>query len=237
MAYQDYNGIVVNKLKLEQYRNLKENNQLENTQSYVISDIDEYTYKYVKSEDSSNPIILRNLDTGLYKIYGYFKYYSSYSGISAVDPFAYVIVEKGSSYSYVTVVSSNSAKRYKITNNSYEDLDDSGWKEATLNSGFTNYGAGTTPEYRKIGNIVEIRGSVKPTSEITGSTNGITIFTLPEGFRPTKDVLEVCQGSGRNVWLLNIKTSGAVTIARYGTTSIVNIPTSAWLCFNKMFSI
>lgn len=200
MAYQDYNGIVVNKLKLEQYRNLKENNQLENTQSYVISDIDEYTYKYVKSEDSSNPIILRNLDTGLYKIYGYFKYYSSYSGISAVDPFAYVIVEKGSSYSYVTVISTNSAKRYKITNSSYEDLDDTGW--ITLNSYIS---------YRKIGNQVYVRGSAT-SSNISG--------TLPSGYRPSSNHVFLIAGSGTYYAKARVTTAGVIAVlGSTGTTT------------------
>lgn len=237
MAVTEVNGVTINKLSLSKYRELKESNQLVTNESYIIKDIDEQIPIYKENLNSSSPIILRNLETGIYKIYGYFKYYSSYSGISGADPFAYVIVEKGTSFSYVTVIASNSANRYKITDSSYEDLDDTGWKEATLNSNFTSYTTGTTPEYRKIGNIVEIRGSVKPTSEIIGSTTGITIFTLPTGFRPTKDILEVCQGSGRNVWLLHIKTSGAVTIARYGTTSVENIPTSAWLSFNKTFMI
>lgn len=237
MAVTEVAGVTINKLTLAKYRELKGSNSLVNNESYVITDIDEQLPIYKESKDSSKPIILRNLETGIYKIYGYFKYYSSYNGISAVDPFAYAIVEKGSAYSYVTIVSSNESNNYKITDTSYEDLNDSGWIEATLTDSFTSYGTNTIPEYRKVGKQVEIRGSVKPTTTITASTNGVTMFTLPEGYRPSKDVLEICQGSGRNVWLLNIKTSGAVTIARYGTTSIIDIPTSAWLCFNKAFTI
>lgn len=122
MAVTQINGVTINKLSLEKYRELKNNSSLETNESYVITDIDEQVPVYKKSLDTSNPIILRNLDTGIYKIYGYFKFYSSYSGISAADPFAYAIVEKGTSYSYVTVLSSNSANRYKITDTNYEDL-------------------------------------------------------------------------------------------------------------------
>ena len=237
MTVTQVNGVTINKLNLSKYRELKSNGQLATNESYVITDIDEQLPIYKESLDNSKPIILRDLDTGIYKIYGFFKYYSSYSGISAVDPFAYVIVEKGLSYSYVTVIASNESHNYKITDSSYEDLNDSGWIEATLTSNFTNYSTNTTPEYRKTGKQVEIRGVVKPTATITASNTGVTIFTLPEGYRPTKTVFEICQGSGRNVWLLNINTNGTVTISRYGTTSNIDITASAWLCFNKTFLI
>lgn len=242
MAVRQVTGVTINKLTLDQYRAAKSNNQLVDNEVYAISDIDEQLdniVKYIESEDSSNPIILRNLDSGLYKIYGYFKYYSSYSGISAVDPFAYLIVEKGTSYSYVTIISTNDAKKYKITNSDYEDLDDTGWKVATLSSQFKAYGniSTNTPEYRKIGNQVYIRGVVSPNSSITASNTGVTIFTLPSGYRPSKPVYELCQGSGRNVWLLSITTGGLVQISRYGTTSNIDIGTSAWLIFNKSFLI
>lgn len=239
MAVTQVKGVTVNKLTLSKYRELKQNNQLETNESYVITDIDDYTPIYKESSSTSNPIILRNLETGLYKIYGYFKYYSSYSGISGVDPFAYVIVEKGSSYSYVTVVSTNDCKRYKITNSSYEDLDDSGWTNVTLSSSFKAYGnnSSNTPQYRKTGNVIEIRGIVSPKSDLAGSNTGVTIFTLPSGYRPTKTVYEICQGSGRNVWLLTINTNGTVQFSRYGITANATANTSAWLCFNKIFMV
>ena len=226
MGVTQVNGVTINKLTLSKYRELKNSNSLSKNESYVITDIDEQLPIYKASEDTSNPIILRNLNTGIYKIYGYFKYYSSQSGISGVDPFAYVIVEKGTSYSYVTIISSNSSKRYKITNSSYEDLDDSGWKNATLTSNFNAYSniSSNTPQYRKVGNIVEIRGVV-------------SIFTLPTGYRPSNAIFEICQGSGKNVWLLTINSNGTVQFSRYGTNANATARTSAWLCFNKTFTI
>jgi hypothetical protein len=239
MGVTQVNGVTINKLTLSKYRELKNSNSLSKNESYVITDIDEQLPIYKASEDASNPIILRNLNTGIYKIYGYFKYYSSQSGISGVDPFAYVIVEKGTSYSYVTIISSNSSKRYKITNSSYEDLDDSGWKNATLTSNFNAYSniSSNTPQYRKVGNIVEIRGVVSPKSNLTGSTTGVTIFTLPTGYRPSNAIFEICQGSGKNVWLLTINSNGTVQFSRYGTNANATASTSAWLCFNKTFTI
>lgn len=239
MAVVNKDGIIANKMSLAQYRTLKADNQLVNNEIYTFTDIDEYIYTYKESLDNSNPIVLRNLETGIYKIYGYFRYYSAQSGISAVDPFAYIIIEKGSSYSYATIISSNSANRYKITDSSYENLDDSGWNNATLTSGFKNYGGSSSnaPQYRKVGGVVEVRGILSPTTALEASNTGVTMFTLPSGFRPSRNTYAICQGSGRNVWLLSVTTGGEVQVSRYGTTGNASIPTSAWLVLNITFTV
>ena len=52
-----------------------------------------------------------------------------------------------------------------------------GWTNATLLNSWANYLAGTAvAQYRKVGDVVEVRGSVK-------SGSGV-IFTLPDGLRP-----------------------------------------------------
>lgn len=112
-------------------------------------------------------------------------------------------------------------------------------KNATLTSNFNAYSniSSNTPQYRKVGNIVEIRGVVSPKSNLTGSTTGVTIFTLPTGYRPSNAIFEICQGSGKNVWLLTINSNGTVQFSRYGTNANATASTSAWLCFNKTFTI
>ena len=85
---QTLNGITVNKLTLAQYKSAKASSSLKTNQVYVISDIDEQLENllvYKESLDVNKPIILRNLESGLYKIYGYFKYNSNQTGISGVD--------------------------------------------------------------------------------------------------------------------------------------------------------
>ena len=55
----------------------------------------------------------------------------------------------------------------------------SAWTAVTFQNGWLDYAGGyQTTQYRKIGDIVYVRGLVKGTA---GST---TIFTLPTGFRP-----------------------------------------------------
>lgn len=114
-------------------------------------------------------------------------------------------------------------------------IEDSGWINLTLTSDFTAYNSNNAPKYRKIGNIVTLRGAVKPTDEITGSSGYTIIANLPTGFRPSGDNVYVCQGSGMNRWTLAVSSNGDIGVERYGTTAIANIPTNAWLPFAVTF--
>lgn len=119
----------------------------------------------------------------------------------------------------------------------YND-EDSGWINATLSSYFNLYASDSECKYRKIGKYVQIHGVVKPKSAIAGSTTDYPIFTLPEGYRPSVSVYSVCQGSGKNTWLLRVDaTNGNVNFSRYGTTSTAEAGTSTWLPFDMGFLI
>lgn len=81
---QTLNGATINKLTLAQYKSAKASNLLKANELYVISDIDEQLDSLLTYKESLNvksPIILRNLNSGLYKIKGYFKCNSNQSGI------------------------------------------------------------------------------------------------------------------------------------------------------------
>lgn len=58
---------------------------------------------------------------------------------------------------------------------------DSGWLTLPLASGITAYSDAQMPQYRKIGDVVYIRGAVKGIT-----TNEKVVATLPEGYRPTR---------------------------------------------------
>lgn len=63
------------------------------------------------------------------------------------------------------------------------------WANATLANGWTNYGGGAQVlQYRKIGDIVYLRGSLKS----PGGGAPVTITTLPAGFRPPADLEFPC---------------------------------------------
>lgn len=239
---QTLNGATINKLTLAQYKSAKASNLLKANELYVISDIDEQLDSLLTYKESLNvksPIILRNLNSGLYKIKGYFKCNSNQSGISGVDPFAYVMIDKSSSVTYATVIDSSRTLRYSITNTTYQDLDDTGWIDATLTNDFIPYAnnSDNKPKYRKKNGVVYIRGCVSPSTELEASATGKVIFTLPTGYRTTYGIVKICQGSGKNVWCLAVNTNGTVTISRYGTTANAKVPTTAWLPFEISFAI
>jgi hypothetical protein len=116
-------------------------------------------------------------------------------------------------------------------------VEDSGWITPTLTSQFNAYVTEQAPKYRKVGNTVEVVGVVKSTVAITGNDTRHTIFTLPEGYRPSVDVNVVCQGSTMAVWLLTIQaTTGNVLFSRYRIgNAYANIGTTVWLPFQATF--
>lgn len=86
--------------------------------------------------------------------------------------------------------------------NKLADGTDSGWIEAVLSSGVTNYSTSTL-KYRKIGNRVYIIGAV---TNITALNTIIT--NMPTGFRPSASrTLALC-GSGNRFNRISISTTG-----------------------------
>lgn len=62
-------------------------------------------------------------------------------------------------------------------------LNDTGWKNLTLENGVEAYSTNQRPQYRKIGKVVFIRGAVK--NILAKDT---VIATLPDGFRPSNSI-------------------------------------------------
>lgn len=221
---QQVSGVIANKLTLEQYRELKESNQLQTNESYIINDIDEQVPIYKESLDVNNPIILRSLESGIYKIYGYFKYNSSQSGISGVDPFAYLIVEKGTSYSYVTIISTNEANRYKITDSTYEDLEDTGWIDLSYVSGYTA-GTATQLQYRFKNGFVTIRGGATGTFT-SGSYTTVNSDLLPSKYRPLKTTRGGAMGSSMKPCGFEVNVDGTIKLG----SNMTSMPSWIALC-------
>ena len=87
-------------------------------------------------------------------------------------------------------------------------LEDSGWLDLPLESGVSADGYSGKPQYRKIGNIVEIRGSISFTKASSGNTS---LATLPEGFRPTGGIIYWFAPCGGNtVQRLLIRSNGRI---------------------------
>ena len=115
---------------------------------------------------------------------------------------------------------------------------DSGWINLSLTSDFQLYNAAARARYRKVGKLVEVQGTVKPTSELANGGNNAVLANLPVGYRPSADNrVFICQGSTSNRWALTIYVNGDIGVARYGTTEFIPIPTSAWLPFDITFLV
>lgn len=99
-----------------------------------------------------------------------------------------------------------SAKQGKVLN---DKIIDSGWTNVSLENGWSNLGNRTT-QYRKIGNIVYVRGT------ITGGTqtSQTTLFTFDIGYRVSQDytkiVISCYNGSSVVTGYLTLKSSGEV---------------------------
>ena len=86
-----------------------------------------------------------------------------------------------------------------------EHSHDAEWIYPTLTNGTTPGGAGSgTLRYKKLGNHVFIMGSVT----ITPSTSSVTIFTLPEGYRPISNVYKLAAMGGKRIARLYANPSG-----------------------------
>lgn len=81
---------------------------------------------------------------------------------------------------------------------------DSGWKDLTLESTCTEGGYSGTPQYRKIGNHVYIRGSVL----LTLSSTTVTFANLPEGFRPSRFFYKTNMAQGNCICRQTVSDNG-----------------------------
>jgi uncharacterized repeat protein (TIGR02543 family) len=117
---------------------------------------------------------------------------------------------------------------------------DSGWKIPTLTSKFSIYGSSADNDikYRKIGKMVEIRGIITPTADITGGTDIHDMFTVDSGYRPSTSIYVLCQGSSNSVWLLRVTKDGVVGFSRYrnGNTS-ATATAGTWLPFQVTYFV
>lgn len=89
---------------------------------------------------------------------------------------------------------------------------DTGWNNLTLNEGVLAYNENGTPQYRKIGNKVYIRGAVKNILE-----RDTVIGVLPESFRPLHGAHSYVQNTSMsnnsaNFSRLAIRTDGSIVI-------------------------
>lgn len=91
------------------------------------------------------------------------------------------------------------------------------WTAVTFQNGWSNFGAGLqVAQYRKIGDVVEVRGV------IGGGTSATVAFTLPVGFRPPATIAVPAAAAG-NFAMVNVAAAGTVAVTSPSGTSSVSI--------------
>lgn len=123
---------------------------------------------------------------------------------------------------------------------------DTGWQEVALNTAdFKVYNdvASNTPIYRKIGNVVQIKGIVSPTSDTAinslQTSTATEIGAIPVECAPsTLMEYTVCHGSEGTIWLLDVTLNGSIRASRYamGDTSIT-LTANTWMPFSITYLI
>lgn len=108
--------------------------------------------------------------------------------------------------------------------------EDSGWLNLPLLNGVQSWGDSQVPQYRRIGNIVAIRGAVKNIL-----ANNTIIGKLPAGFRPARTTYFVQNTSIGMAW--EAATTTRWKISNNGDIELQNISWDAEYGESKWFPI
>lgn len=111
---------------------------------------------------------------------------------------------------------------------------DSGWIDVTFENSWYDYaGSWDDVQYRKIGDVVHLKGLARKDSAFTSPD---TIFTLPEGFRPEGNNIHavrayVSGGPGASAERLTILNDGTVRADFAGNSTAGNWASLAGVSF------
>lgn len=117
---------------------------------------------------------------------------------------------------------------------------DSEWINLTLSDDFKCYSdiEANHPKYKVCGSVITVTGSVSPLVAFTSSTTPVIFASgIPAEYRPKTNQVFVCQGSGMNRWECQVRTTGEVSVARYGVAEAVSVPNTAWLPFTCTYIV
>lgn len=121
---------------------------------------------------------------------------------------------------------------------------DTGWQEVALNTAdFKAYNdvSSNAPIYRRVGDMVQIKGIVSPVSASNslGSGSLTEIGTIPNDCVPSSlAVYAVCHGSDAAVWMLKVSLDGTIGATKYASGNTFITPgTNAWMAFSVTYLI
>ena len=109
------------------------------------------------------------------------------------------------------------------------------WTPVRYVSGYQDYNDSDGLYVRRVGNLVELRGTWTTTATRTASS-GTQFATLPSSiFYPQKGHVSRQQGSGKNSYTLTVSNDGKISWGLYGTTSSINLPATVWGLVSGVF--
>lgn len=144
------------------------------------------------------------------------------------------IIDNLESSSITDALSANQGRVLNITKQ--DKIVDTGWKNITLSEGIVTYGPTTIPQYRKIGNVVYIRGAVK--NILTANT---IVGVLPEEARPTganhNYLMPTTNNNGANFARIVITAAGQIKIESISSNLTASYGESRWFPINTSYIV
>lgn len=120
-------------------------------------------------------------------------------------------------------------------------LEDSGWQAINTTGKYQGVSA-HMPQCRKIGNMVEVSGAIRnTTNQIAGSTTEVTLGTLPSSdYYPSKMVVGSGTTAAENICQIRVNTNGTITASRAsepGSAGYTSIPANTAIFFHEVFLV
>lgn len=123
------------------------------------------------------------------------------------------IVKLNNTLTSTSITEAASANAVKMVN---DKVLDTGWITLAANSGWNSTATFRFLQYRKVGNVVYVRGSVVPSA---GYNN--TIGSLPSGFRPRSTIALAISVDSNTSYPLLIGNTGVILLLSAQHTSLV----------------
>lgn len=120
-------------------------------------------------------------------------------------------------------------------------LDDSGWQAINTSGNYQGVTA-HMPQCRKIGNVVEVSGAIRnTTNQIAGSTTEVTLGTLPSSdYYPSKMVVGSGTTNTEAICQIRVNTDGTITASRAseaGSPGYTSLPANTAVFFHEVFFV
>lgn len=126
--------------------------------------------------------------------------------------------------------------------NGVDLFEDTGWVNGTWGTDITSFNNDSSNliRFRKIGNKVYFKG-VATNTKVLPTGVQVLVKNIPAAFIPSDGLnipLNVMQGSNKYTWHCALKaTDKTLTLERYGSTSIIEVPLNQWLPFSGSYLV